>query len=205
MAKTQEGTLSRPVILDEVRPAVMPRGPIVENDRDFAHITEKICGIVEAKTPKWWWICFSVSLFVTSFLGARSLLSCGHRCRSVGTSRLGLLGMGHRQLRLVDRNRPCRNPNLGDSLSLEAEMAHLDQPSGRGHDHLCRHVRGNFPALSHRACLVWMVAPAAAQCQQHLAEFSQSTGVGRVCRIDLFHGLAALLVHGDDSRPGDPA
>ena len=70
MAKTQEGTLSRPVILDEVRPAVMPRRPIVENDRDFAYITEKICGIVEAKTPKWWWICFSISLFVTSFLGA---------------------------------------------------------------------------------------------------------------------------------------
>ncbi len=36
---------------------------LVQNNRDYHWITEKICGIVEVKTNKWWW-----ALFVPSFL-----------------------------------------------------------------------------------------------------------------------------------------
>lgn len=57
-------------VLNEVRPTSMPRRPLVENNRDFHWITEKICGIVEGKTPLWWWISFLVAGFVTTFLGA---------------------------------------------------------------------------------------------------------------------------------------
>ncbi len=65
-----EGTVLRdPEILKEVRPAKMPRRPIVENDRSFHWITEKVCGIVEGKTPIWWWIGFCVCGMVASFVG----------------------------------------------------------------------------------------------------------------------------------------
>ena len=52
---------SAPAILSEVKPASLPRAKMVDNDRDFAWITEKICGIVEGKTPAWWWWCFGVA------------------------------------------------------------------------------------------------------------------------------------------------
>jgi len=56
-----------PAILAEVRPAVLPRAPMVGNNRDFKWITDKVCGIVEGQTPTWWWWCFGVAVFVASF------------------------------------------------------------------------------------------------------------------------------------------
>ena len=38
-----------PAILSEVNPAIVPRRELVEHGRDFKWITDKICGIVEAK------------------------------------------------------------------------------------------------------------------------------------------------------------
>ncbi len=69
MAYTEEIPLVRPVVLDEVRQTHMPRKPLVENNRSFHWITEKICRIVEEKTPNWWWVCFLVAGFVASFTG----------------------------------------------------------------------------------------------------------------------------------------
>ena len=54
-------------ILAEVKPVVIPRRVLVENHRDFHWITEKICGIVEGKTPVWWWWCFGLAAIVASF------------------------------------------------------------------------------------------------------------------------------------------
>jgi molybdopterin-containing oxidoreductase family membrane subunit len=56
-----------PAILEEVRPVVMPRPVLVENNRSFAWISDKICGIIEGPTPRWWWICFGVTCFIASF------------------------------------------------------------------------------------------------------------------------------------------
>lgn len=66
-------------MLDEVRPAKMPRRPIVENNRDFAWITEKVCGIVERKAPMWWWFAFVLAGMVASFtaIGLFYLVSTG--------------------------------------------------------------------------------------------------------------------------------
>ncbi len=57
----------RPAILDEVNPVDIPRQPCVANDRSFNWITEKICGIVEEKTPTWWWVCFIIACCTASF------------------------------------------------------------------------------------------------------------------------------------------
>ncbi len=53
--------------LQEVKPAVIPRAVLVANHRSFSWITDKICGIIEGKTPAWWWWCFIVACFVASF------------------------------------------------------------------------------------------------------------------------------------------
>ena len=50
-----ENAVPLPAVLQEVKPAVLPRPLLVENGRDFHWITEKICGIIEGKTPSWWW------------------------------------------------------------------------------------------------------------------------------------------------------
>ena len=69
----------KPTILDEVDPVVFPRPALVENDRSFSWITEKICGIVEEKTPTWWWVCFVLACATASFtvMGLVYLVSAG--------------------------------------------------------------------------------------------------------------------------------
>ena len=42
-----------PAILEEVKPTVLPRAVLVENNRSFAWISDKICGIIEGPTPRW--------------------------------------------------------------------------------------------------------------------------------------------------------
>ncbi|MBV9490148.1 MAG: polysulfide reductase NrfD, partial [Verrucomicrobia bacterium] len=39
----------------------MPRPPLVENHRSMAWISDLICGIVESKTPKWWYITTAIT------------------------------------------------------------------------------------------------------------------------------------------------
>ena len=62
-----EHAATAPAILQEVKPAVLPRAVMVANNRSFSWITEKICGIIEGKTPTWWWVCFILACFVASF------------------------------------------------------------------------------------------------------------------------------------------
>ena len=68
-----------PAILAKVKPAPFERRPLVENQRDYAWITDKICRIVEEKTPAWWWVCFAVAALTASFtvMGLVYLVSTG--------------------------------------------------------------------------------------------------------------------------------
>lgn len=68
-----------PSILAEVKPASLPRATLVENHRSLNWVTEKICGIIEGPTPRWWWISFAVSAFLASFTvaGIAYLVSTG--------------------------------------------------------------------------------------------------------------------------------
>jgi len=67
MAHLEEALAEKPAILNEIAPADLPRVPLVANNRSFAWITEKVCGIAEGRTPVWWWWCFGVACFVASF------------------------------------------------------------------------------------------------------------------------------------------
>lgn len=62
-----ETNVASPAILSEVKPAELPRAVLVENNRSFSWVTDKICGIIEGKTPTWWWVCFVLACFVASF------------------------------------------------------------------------------------------------------------------------------------------
>ncbi len=67
MTDAVQAAVAAPAILEEVRPVAMPRPVLVENNRSFAWISDKICGIIEGATPRWWWICFGVTCFIASF------------------------------------------------------------------------------------------------------------------------------------------
>ncbi|MFT3828938.1 MAG: polysulfide reductase NrfD [Opitutaceae bacterium] len=54
-------------VLAEVAPANLPRPELIGHRRDFAWITDKVCSIVEAKTPTWWWVAFGLACFVATF------------------------------------------------------------------------------------------------------------------------------------------
>jgi len=56
-------------ILKKVDPAPWKEVPLVLNNRSYKWVTDKICGIVESKTPTWWWWCFITALCVASFTG----------------------------------------------------------------------------------------------------------------------------------------
>ncbi len=62
-----EALVSRPAILDQVKPVEIPRPQIIRNNRSLSWITSKVCGIVEERTPLWWWIAFGLSAIIASF------------------------------------------------------------------------------------------------------------------------------------------
>ncbi|MFP6854447.1 MAG: NrfD/PsrC family molybdoenzyme membrane anchor subunit [Opitutales bacterium] len=69
MSATTKEQIASPAVLKKVKPAEWSEPDLVSNKRSLGWITDKICGIVEAKTPTWWWWCFIVALGITSFLG----------------------------------------------------------------------------------------------------------------------------------------
>ena len=79
MAHAHDSSQERPAILDRVRPAELPRSPLILNNRGFHWITDKVCGIVEEPTPLWWKVMFVAALFVASFtfIGLGYLVSTG--------------------------------------------------------------------------------------------------------------------------------
>ena len=56
-------------VLKKIKPAKWEDTPLVLNKRNFHWVTEKICGIVEQKTPTWWWWCFITAMCIASFTG----------------------------------------------------------------------------------------------------------------------------------------
>ncbi len=49
-------------------PRELERVPLVLNQRPMGWISDKIAGIAEGKTPRWWWIAFAISFSVMSLM-----------------------------------------------------------------------------------------------------------------------------------------
>jgi molybdopterin-containing oxidoreductase family membrane subunit len=79
MSRAAENSAVAAAVLREVNPASLPRPLLVENGRSYGWITDKICGIIEGRTPTWWWWCFIVACFVASWTvaGITYLVSTG--------------------------------------------------------------------------------------------------------------------------------
>ncbi len=78
-ASTTEIDKPDPAIMAKVKPGHIASRPLVENNRDYTWITDKICRIVEEKTPTWWWFCFAAACMTASFtvMGLINLVSTG--------------------------------------------------------------------------------------------------------------------------------
>lgn len=50
-------------------PAELQREPLVGNNRSLGWISDAVAGVIEAKTPKWWWAMFIPSILLMSMLG----------------------------------------------------------------------------------------------------------------------------------------
>lgn len=68
-----------PEVMKKVKPIDLPRTPLVQHHHTFSWITNRICGIVEEPTPRWWWVCFIISIGIASFtfMGLTYLVSTG--------------------------------------------------------------------------------------------------------------------------------
>ncbi len=68
-------------------PAELEREPLVSNQRSPGWISDRIAGVIECKTPRWWWYAFipSAILMVTCFSLIVYLMSVG----------VGVWGPGH--------------------------------------------------------------------------------------------------------------
>ena len=53
-----------------VVPAELAREPLVQNNRSFGWISDRVSAITEGKTPKWWWAAFIPSVCLLGLLGA---------------------------------------------------------------------------------------------------------------------------------------
>ncbi len=51
-------------------PRELEREPLVANNRSIGWISDRVAGIVEGKTPLWWWLAFIPSLIGTMVLGS---------------------------------------------------------------------------------------------------------------------------------------
>src|SRR6185436_8441847 len=60
-------------------PVELERIPLVRNQRSPGWLSDAIAGIVEGKTPRWWWIAFTISftIMVVCFSCITYLLSTG--------------------------------------------------------------------------------------------------------------------------------
>ena len=54
-------------------PPELEREPLVGNQRSIGWISDRVAGIVEGKTPRWWWAAFIPSFLCMSMLGAMLL------------------------------------------------------------------------------------------------------------------------------------
>ncbi len=121
----------------------------------------------------------------------------------MGTQQSHRVGVGYYQLRLLDRNRACRNTHFSDSLPLPAEVAYGDQSLGGGDDHLCGDLRGAVPAHPRRADLVCVLAHPVPQPNADVDELPLPARVGRLCCLDVLDRLADFLVLGDGAGSGN--
>ena len=68
-------------------PRELQREPLVANNRSIGWISDAVAGVIEGKTPKWWWWAFVPSVLLMSLLGWMILY--------LMVTGVGVWGLGH--------------------------------------------------------------------------------------------------------------
>ena len=116
-----------------------------------------------------------------------------------GSGRLlpaGHVGGLHHHLRLLDRYRPRRNPDLGDPVPLPLAVAHRGLPRHRSDDGLRGDDGRALPDHSHRPAVVLLLAAALSERPVPLAEFQVAADLGRLRDLHLPHGFHHVPLRG---------
>ena len=196
-------TTAPDVIAGEASSSVAPplaRVPLVLNKRNFDWVTNRIAGAVEGGTPRWWWVSFAITVDDRGRRPVLPRLPDLHRRRRLGIESSGRLGLGHHQLRLLDRYRSRRHAHLRHPVPVPPEVAHVDQPLGRSDDDLRGHLRRRSSRASTSAASGWRGSSRRSRTNTRIwPNFRIAAALGRVRGLDLLHGLGALLVHRPDS------
>ena len=106
------------------------------------------------RTPVGWLVGFLIGFALLSCCCCRSATCCSSGVGIWGNNIPVGWALRHHQLRLVDRYRPRRHADLGDSVPLPPAVAHVDQPLRRGDDALRGDLRRHLPGLPRRPSVV---------------------------------------------------
>ncbi len=159
-AQSQSGVNCMSAVLQD--PQLMEVNPPLVRSEDYHDLTEQISAIVEGdvvKTPMKYWITLAITAsdhWSCWALMLAYLVSTG--IGVWGNNQPDRLGVGHHELRVLDRYRPRRHADLGDSVSVPAEVENVDQPLGRSDDVVRRDVRGHLPAVPYGASVARVLA-----------------------------------------------
>ncbi len=187
------------------------RAPLVTGGQDFASVTDMVCRMPEAKTPRAWFVAFAITSALTVYFFLLIGYLIGTGIGVWGNNSPGVLGLRYYEFRVLDRHRARRHADLGHFISPAAEMADQHQPRRRSHDDLRRDLRLDLPRHPHGPDLVRLLDGAVSEPDVDLAEFPQPAALGRVRGFHVLYRLVVVLVsghdsgHGDVPRPGDEA
>ena len=164
--------------------------------RDFETVNALIAApLFERDSWTWraWWIGFVISLALTAaFLVAVFLVLTADR--HLGRQHHGGLGFCHCRLRVVDRYRQRRHPDLGDAAIDAAEVARLDQSLCRGDDAVRCDNRRHFPDHPPRPAALFLLAHALSQYDDGVAAMAQRADLGFLGDPELHPVLDPVLV-----------
>ena len=169
-------------------------------------VTRDVCAALDAQAVRpvvgWVWRC-RVSALMLGVVAVSYQIATGIGTWGLNTH--GRVGVRHHEFRVLDRHRPRRHADLGDSVSAPAALAHLGQPRGRGDDAVCRDVRRHLSRSSTWAGPGWRsgCCPYPNTRGSLWINFRSPLDLGLLCDQHVLHDLRDLLVRRAAARSRD--
>jgi len=155
-----ESAAGAPAILDEVKPAVLPRAVLVGTTGASTGSPRRSAELWRPKPRSGGGGALAAGRFRRLLQPSPAFPTSSPPHRSLGPSHTDQLGLADRQFRLLDRHRPCRDTDFGHPLPAAAEVADLDQPGGGGDDDLRRGLRRHLSVFHvGRVWYAWFLFP----------------------------------------------
>ena len=90
--------------------------PLILGKPTYHSITKQVAEIIESKAPKRWWIALAISASIAGVLKLMLAYLVANGIGVWGNNRPVYWGWDNHQLRLLDRYRPRRYADFGDSV-----------------------------------------------------------------------------------------